>query len=218
MEFNLPNVETESRFKIRPETSSEISKEAVVEPVPEVRTQQPRPPVTSGMQRWELFSALALIVAGVAARFLPHPVNFTPVLGLGIFVGHLSRRNSFLAAFMLILLVVSDLALGFYEGISMVYLSYLLAFTFGAMIRRRAVSNVLLSGISTSVLFFIFSNLGVWIWSGIYENSLSGLFQCYIMALPFFPNTVFSTVATVALTFGLFSVTERLALARSSQA
>lgn len=215
MEFNLPNAEVETRFKIRHEP---VSPKPVAEAVQEIHTRPSRPPVTSGIQRWELFSALALIVAGVAARFLPHPVNFTPVLGLGIFVGHLSRRNSFLAAFMLILLVISDLALGFYEGISMVYLSYILAFTFGAMIRRRSVSSVLLSGISTSVLFFIFSNLGVWIWSGIYENSIAGLFQCYIMALPFFPNTVFSTVGTLAVTFGLFSLTERLALARSSQA
>jgi hypothetical protein len=169
----------------------------------------------SSLQRWELVSALTLIVAGVASRFLPHPVNFSPVLGLAVFVGYLSRRNSFLLAFMLILMVISDLAIGFYEGISTVYLAYVFAFAAGALIRRRGVASLLLSGLSSAVVFFFFSNLGVWLWSGMYERSVTGLFQCFVMALPFFPNSVFSTLGTLVVTFGLFSLTERLALAKT---
>ncbi len=172
------------------------------------------------LKRWELISVLGLILAGVASRFLPHAVNFTPILGLAIFVGHMSRRNPLLVAFMVVLLVVSDLAIGFYDGISLVYLSYALAFGFGYLIRRRGkkigAAPILVSGLSTAILFFFFSNLGVWLWSGMYEKSLTGIVQCYALALPFFPNVVISTLATVALTFGVFAATERLA-ARSDR-
>ncbi len=162
------------------------------------------------LKRWQLFSVLGLIVAGVVSRFLPHAANFTPILGLAIFVGHLSRRNPLLLAFMAILLVVSDLAIGFYDGISFVYVSYALAFGLGWLIQRRRAGSIFLSGLSTAVLFFFLSNLGVWFWSGMYEKSLAGIVQCYAMALPFFPSTVISTLGTLAITFGVFAISERV--------
>ncbi len=162
------------------------------------------------LKKWELISVLAMIVAGVGSRFLPHAVDFTPLLGIAVFVGFMSRRNPLLLAVMLILLVASDFAIGFYSGISLVYLGYALAFGAGWLIRRRRVSNLLLSGLLSAILFFLASNLGVWLWSGMYVKTMAGLVECYAMALPFFPNLVVSTVATVAVAFGVFALTERV--------
>ena len=53
---------------------------------------------------------------------------------------------------------------------------------------------------SGSVIFFVISNFGVWALQspGVsnipYEMSLSGLVECYILAIPFFPNTFLSTL------------------------
>ena len=44
------------------------------------------------------------------------------------------------------------------------------------------------------ILFFIISNFGVWLTGSLYQQSLEGLIQCYIMALPFFTNTLLSTI------------------------
>ena len=167
------------------------------------------------LKKWELISILAMIVAGIGSRFLPHAVDFTPILGLAVFVGYMSRRNPLLFAFMLLLLVASDFAIGFYRGISLVYLGYALAFGAGWLIRRRRVSGLLLSGLSSAIIFFLLSNFGVWLWSGMYLKTMTGLVDCYAMALPFFPNLVVSTVATVAVTFGVFALTERVSILRS---
>ena len=54
--------------------------------------------------------------------------------------------------------------------------------------------NLLIYSLLGSFIFFIFSNFGVWYFSTIYENNLNGLMNCYIMAIPFFKNTLISTI------------------------
>lgn len=38
------------------------------------------------------------------------------------------------------------------------------------------------------------SNFGVWVFSEYYTKDLEGLFQCYVLAIPFFTNTIISTI------------------------
>ena len=45
----------------------------------------------------------------------------------------------------------------------------------------------------SALLFFILSNLGVWL-TGTYGYTLNGLVSCYILAIPFFYNTLLSTI------------------------
>ena len=47
--------------------------------------------------------------------------------------------------------------------------------------------------ITGSFMFFVMSNFGVWLTSSFYEKSLNGLFNCYVMAIPFYTNTLIST-------------------------
>ena len=54
--------------------------------------------------------------------------------------------------------------------------------------------NLFIFGFLGSVIFFLISNFGVWILSGMYEKNLNGLAYCYFLALPFFVNTVLSTI------------------------
>ena len=41
--------------------------------------------------------------------------------------------------------------------------------------------------------FLVFFNFGVWLFSVFYTKDLDGLLQCYILAIPFFTNTIIST-------------------------
>ena len=41
-----------------------------------------------------------------------------------------------------------------------------------------------------SVLFFLVTNFGCWLWFDLYEHSVSGLVHCYAQALPFFRYTL----------------------------
>ena len=42
------------------------------------------------------------------------------------------------------------------------------------------------------IIFFIITNFGVWV-SGSYGYTLQGFISCYILAIPFFTNTLIST-------------------------
>ena len=54
-------------------------------------------------------------------------------------------------------------------------------------------------GLFSSTKFFIISNFGVWVGSSFYEQNLQGLINCYIMAIPFFTNTLISTALFASL-------------------
>ena len=47
-------------------------------------------------------------------------------------------------------------------------------------------------------IFFIITNFGVWS-SGFYGYSIDGLIECYFLAIPFFVNTLVSTIIFSAL-------------------
>ena len=46
--------------------------------------------------------------------------------------------------------------------------------------------------LGSAVIFFIVTNFGVWT-GGSYGYTLSGFVNCYLLALPFFGNTLIST-------------------------
>ena len=68
--------------------------------------------------------------------------------------------------------------------------------------------NLRLAGaLSGSVIFFIITNFGVWT-SGMYGFSFEGLTMTYIMAIPFFYNTLLSTAIYSALIEFLYKFTK----------
>ncbi|MCK4525479.1 MAG: hypothetical protein KAU07_03510, partial [Candidatus Andersenbacteria bacterium] len=56
-------------------------------------------------------------------------------------------------------------------------------------ISHRFKNSVILALLS-SVFFYLYTNFGWWLMSGMYEYSLSGLIRCYWMAIPFFRNNL----------------------------
>ena len=56
--------------------------------------------------------------------------------------------------------------------------------------------------LAMSLLFFLTTNLGVWLWFNTYERSVAGLLQCYVQALPFFRYTLSGDLIFACLLFG----------------
>ncbi|MBI4343638.1 MAG: hypothetical protein HY601_02355, partial [Candidatus Omnitrophica bacterium] len=68
---------------------------------------------------------IGLLLLGVVARLVPHPPNATPVMAIALFGGtYLSKRWALLLP--LAILVLSDLVLGWYPGISFTWGAFLL--------------------------------------------------------------------------------------------
>ena len=115
------------------------------------------------------------ILAIVVSRFLPHPPNFTPVIAIFMLSGGLSLVP------LLITYLLTDAVLGFHSYMLWVYASLF------------AVSYLQKGPIVSSMVFFIITNFAVWT-SGYYGLNLQVLLMCYTMAIPFFINTLLSTM------------------------
>ncbi len=154
--------------------------------------------------------AFILILLGIFSRIIPHAPNIAAITALMIFSGsNLPKRFlwvSFAALF------ISDYFIGFY-GTDMlwVYGSYALIGLLGFWLRsHKKPTNVLFTAFSSSVLFFLITNFGVWAppnnW---YPHTLEGLIQSYALALPFFRNSLISDIAYTVILFGGYELIKR---------
>lgn len=143
---------------------------------------------------------LSLIAVGAASRLLPHPPNVTPVAAMALLGG------TFLEGWASLLLplaamLASDLLLGFHATMPFVYGAFLATAWMGRFLKNGGSGRVLGACLASSLLFFIVTNLGVWITSGMYPRDLRGLAACYAAAVPFFRNSALADVAFTGLLF-----------------
>ena len=137
---------------------------------------------------------VGLILVLSFSRLIPHPSNFTPILAVGVFAGFYFR-NFILSLFIVISsMFIGDLVIGLHNTMIFTYSSLILAVAIGLLIKKLNFKAVLFGGLSSSVVFFIVTNFGSWLTLEMYEKNLSGLLQSYFMAIPFFHNTLISTL------------------------
>jgi hypothetical protein len=158
-----------------------------------------------------LVALLSAIVVAAGLRLVPHPPNFTPIGAMALFSGAYLGRRAIAFAAPLGALLLSDLVLGFYHGQATVYFSVALIVMIGmAALTRVSAVRVGAAAIASSVLFFVITNFGVWLFSGFYPRTFVGLEACYVAAIPFFQNTVAGDLFYATLLFGGFRIAELL--------
>lgn len=138
------------------------------------------------------FYYLGLILMGAMARLVPHPPNFTPTGALGFFAGNKIANRWLALGVPLGILALSDIVIGWHATLPFVYVSFLMSVVLGQKLGSSARGKAL-GLLASSVIFFIVSNFGVWLTSGMYLKTLSGLGVCYAAALPFFRNELAAT-------------------------
>jgi len=151
-----------------------------------------------------LLIALSLILAGISLRLLPHPANFAPIAAIAIFGGALLPRR--LALWVpLGAMMVSDALIGFHKLIPVTWGAYaLISLASSYWLKKPTLGRGAVLTLSSSMFFFMVTNFGVWLWSGMYAHTISGLNQCFTLALPFFRNTLLSDLFYTGLMFGLY--------------
>lgn len=158
-----------------------------------------------------LLALVTAIFLAAALRLLPHPPNFSPIAAMALFSGaYLPKRAlAFVAPFAALLL--SDAVLGFYAGMNFVYFSFALTVLIGWAIASRKTPLIIGSAaVASSVLFFVLTNFGMWLFSGFYPLTGAGLVACFVAAVPFFQNTLAGDLLFTALLFGGFALFERM--------
>ena len=152
------------------------------------------------------FLPICLIIILSCSRLIPHPWNFTPVLAMGIFSGFYFK-NFILSSFIVVFsMFVGDLFLGFHSTMFFTYTSLIIAVVLGLLIKKFKFTEILFYGVASSVCFFLVTNFGAWLTLEMYEKSFAGLLQSYILAIPFFHNTLISTFLYLILLKVLFNL------------
>lgn len=153
--------------------------------------------------------AITLIVFAVFLRVLPHPANFAPVAGVAIFGGSVLPRR--LAVWVpLGAMIISDAVIGFHDLILLTWGCYVLtALASSIWFRKLSLGRGIGLTLAGSIFFFAVTNFGVWLKSGMYAHTLSGLAECYTLALPFFRNTILSDLIYTGLLFGIYMATSK---------
>jgi hypothetical protein len=153
---------------------------------------------------------IAMVLLCAAARVLPHPWNFTPLMAIGLFSGYQASKATTGVLVTLSALVLSDAVLGFHTGFWWVYGAALVAVLFGRLTRNRGGAGAIAAAaLASSLSFFLITNFMVWATSGMYPITLTGLGACFTAAIPFFQNQfVGDAVYTLAL-FGGYALLKR---------
>ena len=145
---------------------------------------------------------LGIFIVLAASRFIPHPPNFTSLLALSFYIPAIFG-NRFIPA-LILSFIITDMLIGFHS---------VTLFTWGSVVLIGLLSNFFYSNTKSRIfgslfgalIFFVITNFGVWS-LGSYGYTIHGLIACYTLALPFFGNTlistlIFSVIIEVILTF-----------------
>jgi len=146
---------------------------------------------------------LLLIIAALAGfRMLQWIPNLSPVAAMALFAGATFQDRKLAFVIPLAAMLVSDWYLGLHDTMLYVYGAFTLTIVLGFVLSHmlRPVS-VLVAAISSSLLFFVITNFGVWMQGQLYSMDWSGLMQSYIAAIPFYRNTLTGDVFFSVLLF-----------------
>jgi hypothetical protein len=165
---------------------------------------------------------ISLILFASFSRIIPHMPNFTPIGAMALFGGAYLKNRYHAFLIPMISLWLSDLILNnfifsfyseftwFYPGFLWQYISFILIIVIGHLfLKKLNFKNIFITTISSSLLFFIITNLGVWISGSMYTLDFQGLISCYIMALPFFKGTLLGFMCYSTLLFGVLEFSKR---------
>ena len=147
-----------------------------------------------------------LVLLAIAARFLPHPANFTPIAAVALFSGvYLNKRFGLLLP--MAAMFLSDLLIGFYSAPIMisVYASFAISGLLGWWLaKHRGVVTTFGATLASSTIFFLVTNWAVWQFGTLYPTTGAGLIASYIAAIPFWRNMLLGDIFYVAILFGCY--------------
>lgn len=177
-----------------------------------------------------LAGVLILLAAGMRVlNAETHFYHLAPVAAIALFSGSAIHRKGIALLLPLLATLCADLYFQFFTDIPgfyglsqlLTYASLALIVLLGSGLKKRTPLRIAGFTIAGSVVFFLMSNFGVWL-DGLlvspalrmYPMNLSGLGQCFLMALPFytpmgtslFVNSFAGDLLFSGILFGIYAV------------
>ncbi len=166
------------------------------------------------------FIFIVVLLAAIS-RLLPHPPNFAPITGMTLFAAATLDKKYWVFIIPMLSLFISDLFLNnivykswypeYYD--SFVWMSSDFIFTLSAMViigflgifilKKFSFSKLILTSLLSSGIFFLISNIGVWLSPfSLYSNDSYGLMTCLAAGLPFLQWTILGDLVYSGLLVG----------------
>jgi|GEM_PF-6155154 len=155
-----------------------------------------------------IFKCVLYTVVGILVKILPHSLCMTPLNNFYLHTG--SKFSKMITITIVVLsMLIGDVILSrlynypiFGWWSLFTYSGFIFISFLGSQISSNCSRNKLIVCIiSTSLLFWIWTNFGAWLLISNYPKNLSGLITCYIMALPFLKAALFSDLVWSLIVF-----------------
>ncbi len=168
-----------------------------------------------------------LIAFAVAFRLLAYfqpgalPYNFTPVAAIALFGGACFTRRGLAVLVPLLAMLCADVAIAFslpatqlahwLPMVPVIYACIAIIAVASFTLRHKAhARNVILAAIGSATGFYLVTNFFVWLTSGMYALTASGLAACYVAGLPFYTyGSLPGTLLWSGALFGGFALLSR---------
>jgi len=149
-----------------------------------------------------------LVVFAIITRLIPHPFNFTAIGALALFSGAVIKNKRLAFLIPVAAMLVTDAMIGFHASMIPVYLCFIATVWIGMkMIKQINVASVPAASITSSVLFFLVTNLPFWyVDISLYPLTWQGMMESYTAAIPFFGNQIAGDLFYSAVLFGAYSM------------
>ena len=164
--------------------------------------------------RENILTFFYIVILLAIGRLIPHPHNFTPILAAAIVVPYFIN-NKFLAIMIpLLAMFISDLFIGLHSGIFWIYGAIACSTLISDLTKNISKKYLHLGSMTlvSSLVFYFITNFGTWLfcpcnpviidgqmlWE-FYPKNLDGFILNYTLALPFFKNSLMSTILYTAL-------------------
>src|SRR5260370_18574403 len=126
------------------------------------------------------FVVLALIIlAAAASRLFPPPPNLASIAAVALFGGAYLTNKRLALIVPVAALLLSDLVLGFYRHMEIVYGAFLLVVCLGFLLqKKRSAPRIAGAALAGSVGFFVVPNFGAWAFESLYPKTAAGVVGC----------------------------------------
>ncbi len=166
--------------------------------------------LTTSFLHKAIFKFIFFAVVSIVFKVIPHAPNFSPQLVCFLYLGTIfPKQISFV--FIISIAVLSDVAAALIFGYDIfgsctlfTYSAFVLI-AIGANIQKFSVTkwSFIPASFLSGLGFWLWTNFGVWLSSGLYEHTFFGLTRCYLLAWPFLSNTLISAIVWGSVFFML---------------
>jgi hypothetical protein len=164
----------------------------------------------------DIFIAAIVVLIAASSRIANsamHIHNFAPLIALGLFSGAVIKNKRLALLTAISGQLIADVYFhlftqtpGFYDIISQSfnYGALLTAAGLGFFLKKPNIPNGLVYTFAASTLFFIISNLGVWLagWNG---SGFTALVKTFILGVPFFNYTLVGNMTGALIFFAVYA-------------